>query len=234
MGSAFHALYVRDLRLALRRRVEALLPVVFFVVAISLFPIGVGPEPETLRQIAPGIVWVSALLASMLSVASLYAGDHADGSLEQMLLSGQPGFVIAGAKAAAHWTVTGAPLVLAAPLIGLLLDMSGRALAALLVSLLLGTPVLSLVGGIGAALTVGVRGAGVLLSVLVLPLVVPVLVFGAGAVASGDTAAGSGAHFSLLGAMLILARHPIGPPGPRRGTPIVLFPRTMDVTTPSA
>jgi heme exporter protein B len=124
MSSAFAALYARDLRLALRRRVEALLPLMFFVVAISLFPLGVGPEPDRLREIAAGIVWVSALLAAMLSVSSLYAGDLADGSLEQMLLSGQPGALIAGAKAAAHWTVTGAPLVLAAPLIGLLLDMS--------------------------------------------------------------------------------------------------------------
>jgi heme exporter protein B len=109
MALAFGAVYLRDLRLALRRRVEALLPVVFFVVAVSLFPLGVGPEPQTLRQIAAGVVWVSALLASMLSVTSLYAGDHADGSLEQMMLSGHSGFEIAAAKAAAHWTITGAP-----------------------------------------------------------------------------------------------------------------------------
>jgi heme exporter protein B len=160
MGSVFLAVYQRDLRLALRRRVEALLPVVFFVVAISLFPLGVGPEPQILRQMAAGIVWVSALLATMLSVTSLYAGDHGDGSLEQMLLSGHPGSVIAAAKAAAHWTVTGAPLVLAAPLLGLLLDMSPQALAALLASLLLGTPILSLLGGMGAALTLGLRSAG--------------------------------------------------------------------------
>ena len=128
MSAAFVAVYTRDIRLALRRRVEALLPVVFFVVAVSLFPVGVGPEPQTLRVIAAGVVWVCALLASMLSVASLYALDHADGSLEQMLLSGHPATLIASAKAAAHWTITGAPLVLAAPLIGLLLDMSPAAL----------------------------------------------------------------------------------------------------------
>ena len=139
MALAFGAVYLRDLRLALRRRVEALLPVVFFVVAVSLFPLGVGPEPQTLRQIAAGVVWVSALLASMLSVTSLYAGDHADGSLEQMMLSGHSGFEIAAAKAAAHWTITGAPLVLIAPLIGLLLDISAPALWTLLGSLLLGT-----------------------------------------------------------------------------------------------
>jgi heme exporter protein B len=204
MGSAFSAVYVRDLRLALRRRVEALLPLVFFVVAISLFPLGVGPEPQTLRQIAAGVVWVSALLASMLSVTSLYAGDHADGSLEQMMLSGQPGLVIASAKAAAHWTVTGAPLVLTAPLIGLLLDMSTAGLATLVVSLLLGTPILSLLGGMGAALTLGLRSAGVLLILLILPLSIPALIFGAGAVGAVDSGLATSGHFSLLGALLIL------------------------------
>lgn len=204
MGTAFQAVYVRDLRLALRRRVEALLPVVFFVVAVSLFPLGVGPEPQTLRQIAAGVVWVCALLATMLSVTSVYAGDHADGSLEQMLLSGQPGFVIACAKAAAHWTVTGAPLVLAAPLIGLLLDMSAVALGTLVASLLLGTPILSLLGGMGAALTLGLRSAGVLLILLILPLSIPALIFGAGAVAAVDSGLSASGHLSLLGALLIL------------------------------
>lgn len=204
MGSAFLAVYVRDLRLALRRRVEAMLPVVFFIVAISLFPIGVGPEPQMLRQIAAGIVWVSALLASMLSVASLYASDHADGSLEQMMLSGHSGSLIAAAKAAAHWTVTGAPLVLVAPLIGLLLDMRGVALATLLASLLLGTPILSLLGGMGAALTLGLRSTGVLLILLIVPLSIPALIFGAGAVTAVDAGLSAAGHFSLLGALLIL------------------------------
>lgn len=204
MGSAFSAVYARDLRLALRRRVEALLPVVFFIVAVSLFPLGVGPEPQTLRQIAAGVVWVCALLASMLSVSTLYAGDYADGSLEQMILSGQSGFVVASAKAAVHWTITGAPLVLAAPLIGLLLDMSGAALATLVASLLLGTPILSLLGGMGAALTLGLRGAGVLLILLILPLAVPALIFGAGAVTAVDSGLSTSGHFSLLGALLIL------------------------------
>jgi heme exporter protein B len=203
MSSAFTALYTRDLRLALRRRVEALLPLMFFVVAISLFPLGVGPEPDRLREIAAGIVWVSALLAAMLSVSSLYAGDMADGSLEQMMLSGQPGAVIAGAKAAAHWTVTGAPLVLAAPLIGLLLDMSLPALGTLVVSLLLGTPILSLLGGLGAALTLGVRSAGVLLILLVVPLTTPALIFGAGAVGAAEGGLSVSGHLSLLGALAI-------------------------------
>jgi len=201
--SAFAAVYARDLRLALRRRVEALLPVVFFVVAVSLFPVGVGPEPQTLRVIAAGVVWVCALLASMLSVANLYALDHADGSLEQMLLSGHPPTLIAAAKAAAHWTITGAPLVLAAPVIGLLLDMSPTALGALVAALLLGTPVLSLLGGVGAALTLGLRSSGVLLILLILPLTIPALIFGSGAVGAVDSGISASGHFSLLGALLI-------------------------------
>jgi heme exporter protein B len=204
MNSAFKAIYMRDLRLAMRRRIEAMLPVAFFVVAISLFPLGVGPEPQMLRQMAAGVVWVSALLASMLSVASLYGSDHADGSLEQMLLSGQPGVLIAGAKAAAHWTVTGAPLVLIAPLIGLLFDMQPRSLATLVAALLLGTPILSLLGGLGAALTLGLRSGGVLLILLILPLTIPALIFGAGAVGAVDAGLSAAGHFSLLGALLIL------------------------------
>ena len=203
MRAVFLALYARDLRLALRRRVEALLPVAFFVIAISLFPLGVGPEPQTLRQIAPGIVWVSALLASMLSMAALYAVDHADGSLEQMLLSGQPGVVIAAAKAAANWTVTGLPLVIAAPLIGLMLDMAPASLATLAASLALGTPILSLLGGLGAALTLGLRSGAVLLVLLILPLSIPALIFGAGAVSAAEAGLATGGHFSLLGALLI-------------------------------
>ena len=201
--SAFAAVYTRDLRLALRRRVEALLPVVFFVVAVSLFPVGVGPEPQTLRVIAAGVVWVCALLASMLSVANLYALDHADGSLEQMLLSGHPPTLIAAAKAAAHWTITGAPLVIAATVIGLLLDMSPAALATLVAALLLGTPILSLLGGVGAALTLGLRSAGVLLILLILPLTIPALIFGSGAVGAVDSGISASGHFSLLGALLI-------------------------------
>ena len=204
MSAAFAAVYTRDLRLALRRRVEALLPVVFFIVAVSLFPVGIGPEPQTLRVIAAGVVWVCALLASMLSVANLYALDHADGSLEQMLLSGHPPTLIASAKAAAHWTITGAPLVLAAPLIGLLLDMSPAALATLVAALLLGTPILSLLGGMGAALTLGLRSAGVLLILLILPLSIPALIFGSGAVGAVDSGISASGHFSLLGALLIL------------------------------
>ena len=202
-GGVFSAIVARDLRLAARRRVEALLPIAFFVVAVSLFPLGVGPEPQTLRQIAPGVVWVCALLAAMLSLTQLYGGDHADGSLEQMLLSGESGFVIAAAKALSHWVVTGLPLVVAAPLFGLLFDLSAPALWALAVSLLLGTPILSLLGGLGAALTLGLRSGGVLLILLILPLCIPALIFGTGAVGAVESGLSARAHYSLLGALLI-------------------------------
>ena len=204
MRDLFLAVYLRDLRLAMRRRVETLMPVAFFVVTASLFPLGVGPEPQILRQLAPGLAWVCALLAAMLSVSQLYASDFADGSLEQMLLTGHSAVVIAAAKSAAHWTLSGLPLIAAAPLLGLLFDMHRDALGALLVSLLLGTPVLSLLGAVGAALTLGLRSAGVLLLLLVLPLTIPALIFGTGAVAAVDAGLSPGGHFSILGALLIL------------------------------
>jgi heme exporter protein B len=203
MTDLFLTIFLRDLRLAARRRVESLLPLVFFIVAVSLFPLGVGPEPQTLRQIAPGIVWVCALLASMLSVNTLYAGDFSDGSLEQMLLAPQPALAVATAKAAAHWVISGLPLIVAAPLIGLLFDISGPALLALLTSLLLGTPILSLLGGLGAALTLGLRSGGMLLILIVLPLATPALIFGAGAVGAVDSGLSPSGHYSLLAALLI-------------------------------
>lgn len=202
--SGFGVIVHRDLRLAARRRIDALLPVVFFIVAASLFPLGVGPEAQVLRQIGPGIVWVCALLATMLSLGSLYSGDYADGSLEQMLLSSHPGVLIAGAKAFAHWLLTGVPLIVASPLLGLLFDMSGAAILTLFVTLLLGTPILSLLGSVGAALTLGLRSAGVLLLLLVLPLCIPALIFGAGAVAAVDAGLSARGHLSLLGALLLL------------------------------
>ncbi len=202
--SAFAAVLARDLRLAARRRIEALLPIAFFTVAVSLFPLGVGPEAQMLRQIAPGVVWVCALLAAMLSVTQLYAADHADGSLEQMLLCGESPVLIAAAKALAHWLLTGLPLILVAPLFGLLFDMSGEAIAALTFSLLLGTPILSLLGGVGAALTLGLRSAGVLLILLILPLCIPALIFGTGAVGAVESGISASGHYSLLGALLIV------------------------------
>jgi heme exporter protein B len=204
MSFGFMVVVHRDLRLAGRRPVEALLPVVFFVVAASLFPLGVGPETQVLRQIAPGVVWVCALLSAMLSLGSLYASDYADGSLEQMLLSGHPVALLAAAKGLAHWLVTGLPLVLVAPVLGLLFDMRGSSIAILTAALLLGTPVLSLLGGLGAALTLGLRNGAVLILLLVLPLCIPVLIFGAGAVGAADAGLSTDGHFYLLGALLLL------------------------------
>lgn len=200
---ALRALVARDLRLAWRRRVDALMPQVFFVAAASLFPLGVGPEASTLRTIAPGVLWVGALLATMLSVSQLYATDHADGSLEQLLLSGLPPTLIAAGKALAHWLVTGLPLIVAAPVLGAMFGLGGDALVAMIVSLALGTPVLSLLGGLGAALTLGLRNGGMLLIVIVLPLAVPALIFGAASVAAVDAGLSARGHQSLLGALLI-------------------------------
>ncbi len=200
----FTVMVSRDLRLASRRRIEALLPVGFFVVAASLFPLGVGPESSTLRQIAPGIMWVCALLSAMMSLNALYASDYADGSLEQLLISKRSLVLIAAAKAAAHWLMAGVPLILVAPVLGLLFDMSGPAIATLTLSLLLGTPVLSLLGSVGAALTLGLRNGGVLILLLVLPLCIPVLIFGAGAVAAVDAGLSPRAHLYLLSALLLL------------------------------
>ncbi len=203
-GNAFFSVVGRDLRLASRRPVDAFLPIVFFLVAGSLFPLGVGPEANVLRQIGPGIVWVCALLSAMLSLGGMYGGDYLDGSLEQMLLSPQPAVLIAVAKGLAHWLMTGVPLILAAPVFGLLFDMHTETIGILAVSLLLGTPILSLVGGVGAALTLGLRNGAVLILLLVLPLCIPVLIFGAGAVAAVDAGLSSTGHLSLLAALLLL------------------------------
>jgi len=203
--AACHAVVARDLLIALRHRSDVLTTFFFFVIVVSLFPLGVGPEPDTLREIAPGVVWVAALLAAMLSLARMFGADYADGTLEQLVLTPQPLVVLVMAKVAAHWLTTGLPLVLIAPVLGLQFDLPADALATLLLSLLIGTPALSLIGAVGTALTLGVRGAAALTALLVLPLYVPVLIFGAGAVAA--TAAGTGAagHLSLLGAMLLIA-----------------------------
>jgi heme exporter protein B len=194
----------RDLMLATRRRTDALLPIAFFLIAASLFPLCVGPEPQTLRQIAPGVVWVCALLAAMLSVSQLFSSDYHDGSLDQMLLAGGSALPVAIAKALGHWIVTGLPLTIMAPLLGVLFGVGTDAVFALTLSLLLGTPILSLLGALGAALTLGVRSGGVLLILLVLPLAIPTLVFGAGAVVAIDSGLSARGHFSLLGALLIL------------------------------
>jgi heme exporter protein B len=201
----FVSILQRDLLLAARRRSDVLTTFFFFVIVVSLFPLGVGPDSETLREIAPGVVWVAALLACMLALGRLLAPDYADGTLEQLVLAPQPLVVLVIAKMVAHWLVTGVPLVLIAPLLGLQFDLPTQAVAVMTAGLLLGTPVLSMVGAIGAALTLGVRGAGGLLALLVLPLYIPVLIFGAGAVGASAAGLGAGAHLSLLGAFFLVA-----------------------------
>ncbi|VWX55623.1 heme exporter subunit; membrane component of ABC superfamily [Burkholderiales bacterium 8X] len=195
----------RDLCIALRRPADSAAVLFFFVIVVSLVPLGIGPEPELLRRVAPGMVWVAALLASMLSLSRLFADDLADGTLEQQLLSPTPLALLVLGKAFVHWLCSGLPLALVAPLLAIQFGLSWDSAWVLVASLLLGTPVLSLVGSIGAALTVGVRGAGVLLSLLVLPLVIPVLIFGAAAVDASLVGADVAGHFSLLAAMLVLA-----------------------------
>lgn len=202
-GALCWTLYLRELRLASRRRLDLVLPWAFLVAAAVVFPLAVGPEPELLRRIAPGVVWACSLLAALLSVGSLYAGDHADGSLEQMLCSGRGAGVVVVAKVLAHWSLTGVPLALLAPAVGAALGLPASAWPALGASLLLGTPVLSLLGALAAALTLGLRGS-LLVVLLVLPLAVPVLVFGTGAVAAVEGGQSPVPYCALLAAVLML------------------------------
>ena len=205
MFTVLRCVIYRDLLLATRRWADVLTALVFFVIVVSLFPLGVGPEPNLLRTIAPGVIWVAALLASMLSLNRMFAADYADGTLEQMLLGAAPLGTIVAAKVVAHWLVTGLLVVLIAPLLALQFDLPQKLLATLTLSLLLGTPVLSMIGAIGAALTLGLRGGGALLSLLVLPLFVPVLIIGAGTVDMAAAGLGTEAHFLLLAALLVVA-----------------------------
>lgn len=195
----------RDLLLAFRRRADIVTTLFFFIIVVSLFPLGVGADPGLLRTLAPGILWVSALLASMLALGRLFALDYADGTLEQMLLSSEPVSMIVIGKVVAHWLVSGLPLVLLAPVLALQFDLPAESIEVLFASLLLGTPVLSLIGAIGAALTLGVRGGGALISLLVLPLYIPVLIFGAGAVGAQASGVGASAYLLLLGGALAAA-----------------------------
>jgi heme exporter protein B len=203
--AAARAVLARDLLLAWRGRVDVTNALVFFVIVASLFPLAVGPEPALLRAMAPGVVWVAALLAAMLAAGRLLAADYADGTLEQLALAPQPLGILVAAKIAAHWLTSGLPLALVAPVLGLQFDLGGAALLALMGSLLLGTPILSLVSAIGAALTLGLRSAHVLVPLIVLPLAVPVLIFGTSATAAAMTGLDPAPHLSLLGALLALA-----------------------------
>jgi heme exporter protein B len=205
LSTALWAVASRDLLSALRHRADLLTTLIFFMIVVSLFPLGVGSETALLRLMGPGVVWVAALLASMLALTRIFASDYADGTLEQIALSPHPLTLLVLAKIAAHWLASGLPLVIVAPLLGLQFDLSADALLVLLASLMLGTPTLSLIGAVGAALTLGVRGGGALLSLLVLPLYVPVLIFGAGAVEATAAGLGANAHLSLLGALLLVA-----------------------------
>lgn len=201
--AAFRGVVRRDLRLAARRKAEPLFTLGFFVLVASLFPLGVGPEPELLRRIAPGVLWVAALLASMLALGRMLSADYEDGTLEQTVLAPVSLQLTVGAKVLAHWLVSGLPLVLVSPLLALQYGLPGDVIAHLALSLLIGTPALSLIGAIAASLTLGVRGAGVLIALLVLPLYVPTLVFGAGAVDAVLAGLSPAGNLSLLGAMLI-------------------------------
>ena len=202
---AFSAVLHRDLLLAFRQRSQLANPLLFFTIVISLFPLGLSPEAELLRSIAPGVLWVAALLAALLALDGMFRSDFDDGTLEQMLLTPHPLAFLVLAKVLAHWLVTGVPLILLAPLLAILLGLPFDSLLPLLATLLLGTPVLSLVGAIGVALTVGLRRGGVLLSLLVLPLYIPVLIFGANAVAMAGAGMPIVGQLAIMGALLLLS-----------------------------
>jgi len=202
---AFTLLLKRDLTLAVRHRAEMINPLLFFILVTSLFPLGVGANPNLLQAIGPGVIWVAALLAALLSLDSIFRSDFEDGTLEQFLLSSHPVSILVLAKVTAHWLITGLPLLLVSPLLGVLLGLTGDGIRILMITLLLGTPVLSLLGAVGVALTVGLRKGGMILSLLVLPLYVPLLIFAASAV---DTAAAGlpvTAHLLFISALLVLA-----------------------------
>jgi heme exporter protein B len=195
----------RDLKLALRSRAELGVQLLFYVIVVTLFPLGIGPEPTTLRTLGPGVLWVAALLASLLALPRLFAADFADGTLEQIALSPHPLPALVSGKILAHWLATGAPLVALSPLLAMQFGLDAGEIGVLVAGLLLGTPTLSLLGAIGAALTLGVRGSGALLALLILPLYVPILIFGAGAVESLRAGLVPGAQLSILAAALLAA-----------------------------
>lgn len=205
MGRFLMGVLRRDLTLAARRRGDWLTALFFFVVVSSMFPLSVGPEPELLQRIGPGVLWVAATLASLLSLSRLFEDDHRDGSLEQMVLAPSPVVVLVLGKALAHWLIYGIPLLAMAPVLGIQFNLPPPAIGVLVLSLLIGTPILSLLGAAGASLTLGLRGGGVLLALLVLPLYVPALIFGTGAVGGVLDGTGAEAHLSLLGAFLLVS-----------------------------
>lgn len=205
MISAFFAIIRRDLLLAFRRRAEAANPVFFFILVVTLFPLALGAQPRLLQAMAPGVIWVAALLAALLSLDGLFRSDFEDGSLEQIILSPHPLTILVLGKIIAHWLITGLPLLLVAPLLAVFLGLPAQAMGTLLLTLILATPLLSLIGAIGVALTVGLRRGGMLLSLLVLPLYVPVLIFASSAVDRAAEGLPVGAQINILAAMLCLA-----------------------------
>lgn len=206
MLRSFWCILSRDLMLALRRRTDVLTTLFFFVIVVSLFPLGISTERQILQILGPGVVWVAALLASMLALERLFAADYDDGTLEQLLLTGQPLALLVLGKITAHWLLTGLPLVLIAPLVGMQYHLTDTAIGVMMLALLIGTPILSLIGAIGAALTLGLRGGGILLSLLILPLYIPVLIYGAGAIeVSVIDLSDTQPYLTLLGAFLVVA-----------------------------
>ena len=203
LTGAFLLLLRRDLVLAYRRRSELMNPLLFFVLVTSLFPLGIGSDANLIRAVGPGVIWVAALLAALLSLDAMFRSDFEDGTLEQFMLSAHPVSILVLAKVLAHWLVTGLPLILVAPLLGVLLNLPSGSVGVLLGTLLLGTPVLSLIGSVGVALTVGLRKGGVILSLLVLPLYVPVLIFAADAVGAAAAGIPATAQLSFLAALLV-------------------------------
>ena len=193
----------RDIKLAMRSRGELVQALVFFVIVVSLFPLAIGPETVLLKRIAPGVVWVCALLAVLLTLPRLFQQDYLDGTLEQLVLSRYPLPLLCGGKMVAHWVTTGLPVALVSPLMGLQFGLDGQELLVVFAGLLLGTPVLTMLGAIGAALTLGVRGGSILMALLVLPLYIPGLIFGAGAVESTMTGLDAMANLSLLAALAL-------------------------------
>ncbi|WP_411991707.1 heme exporter protein CcmB [Agarivorans sp. DSG3-1] len=195
----------RELLAAFRQKSDVLNPLWFILIVITLFPIAVGPEPLLLARIAPGILWVAALLSSLLSLERLFRDDYADGSLEQMIIGGSPLALIALAKIVAHWLITGLPILLLSPLLAVLLSLEWQSFQATFYTLVLGTPVLSLIGSVGVALTVGLRKGGVLLSLLILPLYIPVLIFATSAIEAASLSLPYAGHLAIMGAISLLA-----------------------------
>lgn len=203
--AAMKGVFARDMKVAFRQKQDLLNPLLFFIMVVTLFPLGVSPEVSFLSEAGAGILWVAALLSVLLSLDHLFRHDFDDGTLEQLVLQSQPLFLLILAKTLAHWMLTGLPLVLLTPVLGVMVHLDGNSIAILCLTLLIGTPVLSLIGAIGAALTLGLRSAGVLLSLLIIPLYIPVLIFGTGTVAAAAEGAPVGAYLALMGAFLMLA-----------------------------